>query len=33
MRGNGEKDNTNVDLPIVVATALSGYSMVLEKLE
>jgi len=30
---NGEKDNTNKDLAIAVATAGSGYSMVLDELE
>src|ERR1019366_8996808 len=31
--GNGEKDNTNKDLAIAIATAWSGYSVVLDKLE
>jgi hypothetical protein len=30
---NGEKDNTNKDLAIAVATAGSGYSVVLDELE
>jgi hypothetical protein len=31
--GNGEKDNTNKDLAIAIATAWSGYSVVLDELE